>query len=87
MPHTPGPWNRNIPPARKYGTIFAGQNKHVCHLATGGMSDDEIEANCSLIVAAPDLLAALKLALADLLDFPGPTTDAMRAAIAKAEAL
>jgi len=36
--------------------------------------------------AAPDMLAALKLALADFgPDFQGPTIDAMRAAVAKAE--
>ena len=57
--HTPGGWARNIAPARKYNTIFAGRNTHVAHLATSGLSDEEIEANADLIAAAPDLLAAL----------------------------
>ncbi len=60
MTHTPGPWHRNIKPARKYVTIFAGRNTHICHLAVEGLTDDEIESNCNLITAAPNLLAALK---------------------------
>jgi hypothetical protein len=56
--HTPGPWSRNIKPAAKYCTIFAGRNTHVAHLANG-LPDDEIEANCNLIAAAPELLEAL----------------------------
>ena len=59
MTHTPGPWHRNIKPARKYGVIFAGRNTHVARLAVEGLADDEIEANCDLITAAPDMLAAL----------------------------
>ena len=58
--HTPGPWYRNIKPANKYNTIFAGnapKHTHVCHLSTMGMSAEEVEGNCNLIVAAPDLLA------------------------------
>ena len=58
--HTPGPWSRNIKPATKYNTIFAGRNTHVCHLTVTGLTPDEIEANCDLIAAAPDLLEALK---------------------------
>lgn len=54
--HTPGPWDRNIKPARRYPTIFAGRNTHVCALAN--RPDDEMEANAALIMAAPDLLAA-----------------------------
>lgn len=60
MKHTPAPWYRNIKPARKYCTIFAGQNTHVTYLATQGFSDEEIEANCNLIVAAPELLGMVK---------------------------
>lgn len=54
--HTPGPWHRNIKPATKYNTIFAGRNTHVTRLAVEGKSEDEVEANCALITAAPDLL-------------------------------
>lgn len=60
MKHTPGPWHRNIAPATKYNTIFAGKNTHVARLAVDGLSADEVEANCNLIAAAPDLLAALQ---------------------------
>jgi hypothetical protein len=66
MSHTPGPWHRNIKPARKYSTIFAGQNTHVAHLATEGLRDEELEANCKLIAAAPELLDALINLLADV---------------------
>lgn len=58
--HTPGPWGRNIKPAKKYGTIYAGRNTHICHLSVGGLTDEEIEGNCDLITAAPDLLLALQ---------------------------
>ena len=60
MKHTSGPWHRNIKPAKKYVTIFAGRNTHICHLATEGLTDAEIEANCDLITCAPDMLIALK---------------------------
>ena len=59
--HTAGPWHRNIKPATHYNTIFAGRNTHVAHLAVQGKSEEEVEANCALIVAAPDLLAALQM--------------------------
>jgi hypothetical protein len=58
--HTPGPWHRNIKPASRYPTVFAGRNTHVCVVTTRGLPDDEIEANIQLIAAAPDLLAALR---------------------------
>ena len=57
--HTPGPWHRNIKPATKYPTIFAGRNTHVAHVATGGLPPEEVEANLRLIQAAPELRAAL----------------------------
>ena len=31
--HTKGPWHRNISPATKYTTIFAGRNTHVARVA------------------------------------------------------
>ena len=60
--HTPGPWHRNIKPATHYNTIFAERNTHVTRLAVEGKTAEEVEANCALIVAAPDLLAALRAA-------------------------
>lgn len=97
--HTPGPWHRNIKPATKYGTIFAREaprHTHVCHLAVTGLPPEEVEANCSLIVAAPDLLDTLRDVVeyaerfADLNDEPAGggcrrSIAAARAAIAKAE--
>lgn len=57
--HTAGPWHRNIQPASKYPTVFAGRSTHVASVATVGISAREIEANCDLIAAAPALLANL----------------------------
>lgn len=58
--HTPGPWHRNIPPATKYNTVFAGRNTHIAHLNRIGLSPEEVEANCNLIAAAPEMLEAAK---------------------------
>lgn len=55
--HTPGPWHRNIKPASKYNTIFAGRNTHVARLVIDQLAEGEVEANCNLIAAAPSLLA------------------------------
>lgn len=51
--HTAGPWHRNIPPATKYTVIFAGRNTHICRVIPDGLTPEEVEANCDLIVAAP----------------------------------
>ena len=64
--HTPGPWSRNIKPARKYNTIFAGRNTHVAHLTVTGLTDEEIEGNCDLIKAAPKMYDTLEFALREL---------------------
>ncbi|WP_299941135.1 hypothetical protein [uncultured Nitratireductor sp.] len=67
--HTPGPWHRNIKPARRYPTVWAGRNTHIAAVVAGApygsgngetMSDEEMEANIDLIAAAPDLLEALE---------------------------
>ena len=88
--HTPGPWHRNIKPATHYNTIFAGRNTHVTRLAVEGKTEEEVEANCALIVAAPDMLDVLQVIAADIeararlgLDAPAWYARA-RAAIAKA---
>lgn len=66
MPHTPGPWYRNI--NAKY-PVFAGDapnHSHVASILQGGrhgISSDEAEANLRLVAAAPELLDALKSAL------------------------
>jgi hypothetical protein len=96
--HTPGPWHRNIKPARKYPTIWAGRNTHVAAIVPGhpwgsgnnkGMSDEELEANINLIAAAPDMYEALKkarVAIATWSPAPDEPLEVIDAAIAKAEA-
>lgn len=49
---TPGSWSRNIPPASKYPTIFAGRNTHVCAVTP---SNKQVEGNCDLIAAVPEM--------------------------------
>lgn len=59
--HTKGPWHRNVPPATKYITIWSGRNTHVARVVTDGrLTPEEVEANCDLIAAAPELLASLQ---------------------------
>lgn len=70
--HTPGPWHRNIKPARIYPTVWAGRNTHVAVVVRGAprgsgaetMSDEELEANINLIVAAPEILNVVREACA-----------------------
>jgi hypothetical protein len=83
--HTPGPWSRNIKPATKYPTLFAGRNTHICTVSVSGLPPETVEANLLLIRAAPELLAALE-ALAALPNKHRPEEmwEAARAAIAKA---
>ena len=57
--HTPGPWHRNIKPAAKYPTIYSATHKHVARVVGDRLRGEEIEANCDLITAATELLAAL----------------------------
>lgn len=57
--HTPGPWHRNVPPATKYNTVFAGRNTHVCHMTVIGLPAEQVEANCDLIATAPEMLDLL----------------------------
>lgn len=89
--HTPGPWHRNIKPASHYPTVFSGRSKHVCTVAQS--QDDEMEGNVNLIVAAPELLEALKMAEDFMTGFEGDDMQEdidfklhkIRASIAKAE--
>lgn len=95
--HTPGPWVL-IDDDFIYRLTDSGtQNRFWCQVSSvrrihdGAAGDDEVAANARLIAAAPDLLAALKGALAALEQpktFPVDVDVAkkwMRAAIAKAE--
>jgi len=61
--YTKGGWSRNIKPASKYPVIFAGRNTHVAEVLTDGLSAEEIEGNCDLVSAAPDLFEALSRAI------------------------
>ena len=89
LKHTPGPWHRNVPPAAHYTTIFAGRNTHVAVVCSGPpLTAEEVEANCNLLAAAPELLAACEAALEiidhrDNLQFMA-CASTLKAAIAKA---
>lgn len=73
MSHTKGPWSRNIKPARKYPTVFAGRNTHIAVMQSQGLTDEEVEANCNLVAAAPELLGLVQMAERCLAE--GPKVD------------
>lgn len=66
--HTPGPWFRNIRAGGHYPVIYAGPKGDHVHVATACQmaTPEETEANIDLIAAAPEMLEALKAALATL---------------------
>lgn len=69
--HTPGPWT-----VKRIASYYAGyeiqpaatraRQRALGHDDTGAGSPEEAKANAALIAAAPDLLAALQGALAEL---------------------
>ena len=94
MSHTPGPWvaHEGWPsdvwhvdmPERAYSVVVSRAD------SDDEMTVDEVKANASLIAAAPDLLAAARLANQELIDMGqgssgSPALVALWAAIAKAE--
>lgn len=89
MTHTPGPWivDHDFPTEIRMDdsngeAVFA----LVAGVHVSNTEPEQALADARLIAAAPEMLAALKAALADFGDdYGGPTIDAMRAAIAKAE--
>lgn len=96
--HTPGPWAFGLidatDPKHGFSVNDFGRGHLNATVHVGGLSDlKEDEANARLIAAAPDLLTALKKALAvlqklDLLrhiDPMFPELDEANAAIAKTE--
>ena len=100
--HTPGPWEVTGPHSREVITANPGTYKPCMTIAkVGGYWDGEAQANAHLISAAPEMLAALRAALAvceaeaelrgenDVDDYhggaAGPVAEMIRAAIAHAE--
>jgi len=90
--HTPGPWFVNQDEDGNYRSIGSAGWWGLAQVVVrfeGERNDDATGlANANLIAAAPDLLAALKAFVADFdasVSDPDATTDAARAAIAKAE--
>lgn len=94
MAHTPGPWQVMPPERAIHDWVIADQeggSLAECSPAGPWVARAEADANAALIAAAPDLLAALKLLVADVADYeawqrPCHALDVARAAIAKAEA-
>ena len=92
--HTPGPWTHRAtqqgthPPGTVLHCVDRQGGAHAVAYAAGG-DGIPAEANARLIAAAPDLLEACKLVLAqhDTTDCLGPTVAAdVRAAVQKATA-
>ena len=79
---TPGPWHvpKDIPGPRVFGSDgwLVADCCGICHRSVA-----EEKANARLIAAAPDLLEACKMVIKEGLT--GPSLDAVRYAIAKAE--
>jgi len=61
--HTPGPWSED--PEGELAVSVEGADGSVVCDVHGASNDPLCEANCSLISAAPDMLAALKRIIAD----------------------
>lgn len=56
--HTPGPWVVFMDKRRAHSVMPAGRQGDICFMQ-GPWSDEEINANASLLSAAPELLEAL----------------------------
>jgi len=97
MAHTPGPWTIGKKP-RLQPYIEGADGTPVCSCGgnapgSGAYTTETFrrrDANARLIAAAPELLEAMKLLIADVADYPAwqrpcHALDVARAAIAKAE--
>jgi hypothetical protein len=73
--HTPGPWHAT--PSPKGGhNIYDADNNVPAIARTYRIADDAtVEANARLIAAAPDLLEALQIIVANARMVPDPTMD------------
>ena len=85
--HAPGPWTAIYHAG--FGVLIVSHEGRVARVTSGGDPDYErIDANAYLIAAAPDMLAALNMALDAIKDnweIDDDVQTAIRAAIAKAE--
>lgn len=62
--HTPGPWRADGPDGfQDFNILHGGDSLAVAAVISNMREPPEIEANASLIAAAPDLLAALQRAV------------------------
>lgn len=86
--YTPGPWRqggvKEISLIGKCREIVADDGRIGL---VYGITDEDCKANAQLIAAAPDMLAALELALQDMARYEifGPGKKAIQAAIRKAK--
>ena len=94
MSHTPGPWTASAgwPSDVWHVEVSDGRYSVIVSRSeeTAAWSAAEVQANAQLIAAAPDLLAAARLANQELIDVGqgssgSPALAALWAAIAKAE--
>ena len=91
--HTPGPWSVDSESGNDgEAEVIVAASRTICWTADtfdddeGAVITDEDRANGKLIAASPDLLAALKNALAEIwMDDDPAWAEGARAAIAKAE--
>ena len=88
--HTPGPWKAHFEEAYfvtgpDLGRVAMMMNLKGAHGLGGRRSGDESAANCRLIAAAPELLAALEFVVAAYGTLESGAIDQARAAIAKAK--
>ena len=61
--HTPGPWSYGGSVEQVWGGVIESCGYHVA--SAHGKNDDECKANAHLIAAAPEMLEALKAAIAN----------------------
>jgi hypothetical protein len=68
MAYTPGPWfTEDAQPGDLFRYVMCGEGDTLAHLCRTSINGNQnAEADARLIAAAPELLAALKVALRDL---------------------
>ena len=83
--HSPAPWTLKIDRGANRASIFAANGLRVISLPSAADRPyEQKEADARLIAAAPDLLAALELAMRGGFASPESVEQVMRAAITKA---